>query len=148
MVKIFYIRNQKFYFHIEKNDPNQQIFNWRKLLYKDMRKLAWFDKTDMVTYSLVNKDNQFVGGMIIFENPPKEFTKNISVDSIIQFFHVQKDYRGFRFGSLLLKTAIKKYKKVFLTTDKITSEVAKKMYKKYGFKIIEENKNFIYWVKL
>lgn len=147
MIKAFMFKNNKFYLYEEENDLNQPIFKWRKLLYKDMSNLQWFAETDMVTYSLLNEEHEFIGGMIIFEDPDQKYTKNISVDAIIQFFHIQKEYRGNGFGLLLLKKAIRKYSKIFLATDEKSSDVAKKMYKKSGFKIIEKKGNYIYWVK-
>jgi hypothetical protein len=51
-----------------KNDKESPIFKWRFLLYKDMMKLEVSKTSDMISYSVVTKNNQCIGGMIIFEN--------------------------------------------------------------------------------
>jgi ribosomal protein S18 acetylase RimI-like enzyme len=65
---------------------------------------------------------------------------------LIQFLFIDKQYRGMGIASNLLKLVIDKYKKVFLVTDQRSSDIAKLMYKKYGFKIIDTRGKFDYWV--
>lgn len=129
-----------------KNNSDAPIFNWRKRLYYDMSKMDIFKTSDMITYSVII-DDKCIGGMILFKDPLKKYTQNIKADALIQFLFVEEKYRGLKIGSNLLKDVIKKYHKIFLSTDKRSSNIAKEMYKRYGFKVIGSKGSNTYYFK-
>ena len=140
---------------IDKNNPNAPIFKWRNKLYKDLHGKFCEDKTcELISYSLVDSekkpkwrgDTECIGGLVLIVNPKKEKTEGYRVNAMIIFLFVQDDYRGSKFGASLVKQVVKKYKKVFLTTDKRSTQQAKHIYKKIGFKIIGRDGTLQHWI--
>ena len=66
----------------------------------------------------------------------------------ISTLYINKEYRGYGFGEILLKDAIDKYNAIDLVVYK-DNKVALEMYKKFGFVPISETRNNkAYWMKL
>ena len=125
---------------ISKNDLNAPLFKWRNILHKDIYKKFCDNKPcSLISYSCA-------GGMVLIENPNLNKTEGYKVNVIIVFIFIEEAYRKMGLGGELIKKVISKYKKVFLTTDKSSSDVAKKMYKKYGFRIIKTKAKLDHWV--
>lgn len=140
---------------IDKDNKNAPIFKWRNLLYRDItEKFCDKNPCGLVSYSLVDdnkklrwkKDTTCVGGMILIENPDPDKTLGYKVNVMIVFLFIEDAYRNLKLGSMMLKKAIKKYKKIYLSTDKRSSDVAKSMYSKYGFKSVKKEGNIEHWV--
>lgn len=140
---------------IKKDDLKAPLFEWRNQLAKDLYgKFCKKKECGLITYSLVDedkkpkwkKDTTCIGGMAIIENPSIDQTQGYKVNAMIIFLFIEDEYRGLKLGSKLVRGVIKKYKKVFLTTDKRSSELAKTMYKKYGFEEVRKAGNIIDWV--
>jgi hypothetical protein len=140
---------------IKKDDLNAPLFKWRTQLAKDLYgKFCKKSPCKLITYSFIDeskekrwkKDTTCVGGMAIIEDPSTDQTQGYKVNVMIIFLFIEDDYRGLKLGSKLVKDVIKKYKKVFLTTDKRSSDVAKDMYKKYGFKMIHTSGTKSDWI--
>jgi GNAT superfamily N-acetyltransferase len=149
------IQNSKVSLVIEKNNKNSYLFKWRSSLYKDLYgKFCDNKPCSLITYSLIDenkkprwkRDTICLGGMVIVENPKPEKTEGYKVDVMIVFFFIEDEYRNLKLGSMLLKKIIKKYKKIYLSTDKRSSEKAKKMYKKYGFKEVKKEGTISHWL--
>jgi ribosomal protein S18 acetylase RimI-like enzyme/biotin carboxyl carrier protein len=133
---------------IQKNNLNAPIFKRRPHLARDLYgKFCENKPCRLITYSWVH-NGDCIGAMVIVEKPEVKQTKGYKVDVMIIFLHIDAEYRGKNLGGMLVKDVIGKYKKIFLTTDKRSSDVAKTMYEKYGFKIIgKETKTLWHWVK-
>ena len=140
---------------ISKNDLNAPLFKWRNILHKDIYKKFCDNKPcSLISYSWVDddktpkwkRDTTCAGGMVLIENPNLNKTEGYKVNVIIVFIFIEEAYRKMGLGGELIKKVISKYKKVFLTTDKSSSDVAKKMYKKYGFRIIKTKGKLDHWV--
>jgi ribosomal protein S18 acetylase RimI-like enzyme len=139
---------KKYNLIIQKNNLAAPIFKRRPRLAKDLYgKFCENKPCSLITYSWVHND-ECIGAMVIIESPPLKQTKNYKVDVMIVFLHIDADHRGNNLGGQLVKDIIKKYKRIFLTTDSNTSDLAKQLYAKYGFRIIEkETKKLWHWVK-
>jgi ribosomal protein S18 acetylase RimI-like enzyme len=133
---------------VQKNNLNAPIFKRRPRLSKDLYgKFCENKPCSLITYSWVH-NNECIGAMAIIEKPEVKQTKGYKVDVMIVFLHIDAEYRGKNLGGMLVKDILGKYKKIFLTTDKRSSDVAKSMYEKYGFKIIgKDTKTLWHWIK-
>lgn len=133
---------------VQKNNLNAPIFKRRPRLSKDLYgKFCENKPCSLITYSWVH-NNECIGAMAIIEKPEVKQTKGYKVDVMIVFLHIDAEYRGKNLGGMLVKDVLSKYKKIFLTTDKRSSDMAKAMYEKYGFKIIgKETKTLWHWIK-
>lgn len=140
---------------IEKNKLDAPLFKWRTLLARDLYgKFCDNKPCSMITYSWVHDskkpryrgDKTCIGGMAVVENPKPSKTKGYKVNAMIVFLFIDPDYRQMALGAEIVKQVISRYKKVFLTTDKRSSDLAKQMYKKYGFKIIGTEGRIDHWV--
>jgi ribosomal protein S18 acetylase RimI-like enzyme len=133
---------------VQKNNLNAPIFKRRPRLSKDLYgKFCENKPCSLITYSWVH-NNECIGAMAIIEKPEVKQTKGYKVDVMIVFLHIDSEYRGKNLGGMLVKDVLSKYKKIFLTTDKRSSDVAKSMYEKYGFKIIgKDTKTLWHWIK-
>jgi ribosomal protein S18 acetylase RimI-like enzyme len=132
---------------IRKNDLEAPLFKWRTRLAHDLYgKFCENKPCSMITYSWMY-NNKCIGGMSIIENPKLNQTKNYKVNCEIVFLFVGEEHRGLNLGGLLIKDVITKYKKIFLITDKRSSDIAKIMYKKYGFKEVDKEGTLHYWIK-
>ena len=88
-----------------------------------------------------------VGGIIVQENPVRFIPKDINIDAKILMFYIDNDYRGKGFGRKLLNIPLKMYKNVCLTTDSQTSDEAKSLYTKSGFKSLGTIKGINKWLR-
>jgi len=74
--------------------------------------------------------------------------KKLNPDVFISFIFILPEYRSAGYGRKLLNIILNRYKNVALGTDEQTSNMALKLYKSLGFKIIKKESNkSCYWYK-
>jgi GNAT superfamily N-acetyltransferase len=87
-----------------------------------------------------------VGGIVIDPRPDNFHYKSLglSPDVIIEFLYVLKEYRGRGIGGRLFEMVMK-HKTAGLRTGGMTSNMAKNLYLKSGFRVVKEKGLAKYW---
>jgi ribosomal protein S18 acetylase RimI-like enzyme len=109
-----------------------------------------FRESNYDVYAVIDENNYnvFVGGIVINKKPGlKVYTKyNLKCIVAVSFIYLKKKYRSLGIGQKLLDIPLKKYKSICLTTNKgFTTKEAYKLYKKNGFRIIEQRGKTTSW---
>jgi len=122
----------------ELNDQEKNIFCSK---YKEV------NKNHLIYAILVGK--KYIGGLSINKNPNKDIYKNYNLNPniSISWFYIDPEFRNKGLGIKLFRYIISKYNKIALTTSNKSSLNSKKIYIKFGFKIIHSYKNTEYWYK-
>lgn len=102
-----------------------------------------------------NDPSRFAGFIGINTEPREEYNifglnkKELGHDIELVDFWVDPNFRSKGIGSRLLKYVLKKYENycIGMGTGKRTSEDAKRLYKKFGFKIVVNKPPFNWWLK-
>ncbi len=86
--------------------------------------------------------DKLIGGTVININPDNFHYRSLGLHPEVfgEYLVVLKEYRNKRIGKELFKKILK-YKKIGFKTGGMTTDIAKSMYEKMGFKVVKEKES-------
>lgn len=100
-------------------------------------------------YTLLHK-NKHIGGIAINTNPNNTMynTHDSKPNVAVSWFYVDNKYRNLGLGNKLFEHIMRRYpQNIGLTTGSKSNQSSKNIYKKYGFKVINDRRNTQYWYR-